>query len=416
MFKDLIQRMNRFVQDMVEPLVVLDSPMRRTGEVLLGEAESMFPGLNRQQQAILRQAIVHLRRILSRWTDRELEAQKDEIARLSKMYRYFAALPHKTQEQTAEMERLKARIDWLRQNLPERPRDLTVDRDIEHLPRELQEAGAFRRRMAATELVGYSSLTSAIAQTEKEIQKLKQYYSTLRAGQFELNGTQAIQQISALGSLIQKWNSQIEQLRLQETQARTSRWEQDKSAEESRGYVTRKEASLAKGKVQIEAIKSLREASEEMSSAFGICEMVVSKALEQEMPEAIPVDRVSEIIGRFEAILAGVEGILPEAEVRQATRNLDRLKAYRAQMEEHLRRLGYERDVDEDEARRSSEGLNYFRANVPAAVRDILSRITLSRLETLASTGINGAKEAITSAIFMAAKRNPERMKAVLRG
>lgn len=412
----LKERMDRFVQDMVDPLAVRDAPMRRRGEALLREAESSFPGLNLQQQAVLRQGIEKLRKILYRWDEREVSARDDEIARLRRRYESLRGIPHKSPEQIAEMESLRDRMSYLRGRRPERPGPLIVGPKTQSLPREVKEAEAFRARMARTPLIGEASLTRAIRQTEGEIRKLEQYCSTLSAEGYELYGTQAIQESSALGDLIQRWNRQIEGLRVQESFARTSRWEQDKSAEKMRTYLASKRAALAKGAAQTEAVKKLREATQEMSGAFQICEMVLKQAVVRIMPEAVPVDKVSAVIVKFDNILTGLRAILPENEVRQATRNLNRLKAYRAEMEEHLKRLGYGRDIHQDEARRESQGLTYFRANVPAAVREILSVTTLSKLETLAATGLNGAKEAITSAIYMAAKRNPQRMRAVLGG
>ena len=413
MLKDLLERMNRFVQAMIEPGAVLDSSMRRTGEALLREAESMFAGLNLQQQSVLKQAIVHVRRILDRWTDREVLAREDELARLSKMYNYFASLPHKAPEQIAEMERLRARIGQIRSERPE-VRGAMGERPKVEAPAELRQAVEFRQTMQEKVLPDVASLTDAIAQAREQISRLDACRRGLDADSHELWGKQAWDEIRWIGKLIQKWNRQLDQLKLQETQARTYRWQEDKAKEETRVYVSRKEASLAKGKEQIDAIKALREASQELETAFSLCQMLLDKAHVQQMPGIIPVDKLATTIAKFEAILEGLRDKLPEAEIRQATRNLNRIKAYEAEMRKNLMRLGYYEEVSGYEATRESEGLRYFRSNLPSLVKEILSPRTVAQLENLASKGINGAKEAIAQAVIMAGKRNPERMRAIL--
>lgn len=280
----------------------------------------------------------------------------------------------------------------------------------------LVSAKNFREDMEKRVIADEASLRDAIAKTQAEMRKLEIYLSGLDIGRHELWGTQVQSEISALGKLIQKWESQLAHLKVQETQARTWRWQQDKAKEEARRYLASKETALAEGKKRTEAIKALRDASEELENAFSLCQMITSKAEVQQMPDLIPVGKVGVGIAKFEAILEGLRDRLPEADIRQATRDLNRIKQQQMEMRSVLARLGYSKEVAGYEAKQASEGLRYFQTKLPSEIREMLSPRTVTGLEDLASKGLGAAKDAIVEAIKMAAKQSPERVRAILGG
>lgn len=415
--KDLIGRMDQFVREIVNSQDITYEEKKRLGEELRRQAEAICPSLPLDSRNVLEQRVANLRRILSRWRGMEISPQADELTRLISelgILRHLAGA-YPTPPRQAQIDELVRRIGVLKQSLPQPLPEAGVEAVDTRTPPELETAMSFRRTMQQRVFADETSLRSAIASVQAEIRRLESYRSTLDFNRDVHWGRQAFDEIGALASLIQKWNREIAYLRSQETEARTYRWQQDKAREETRRYVGSKEAALARGKEQIDAIRTLRQASKELEKAFSLCQMVMSKAQAQQIPEVIPMDAVAATIARFEGILGGLQPRLPEAEVRDATNKLNRIKAYEAEMRRVLGRLGYYKEVAGYEATTESEGVRYFRANLPGVVREILSTRVISKLEALASKGINGAKDAISNAIFMAAKQNPEKVRAVLR-
>lgn len=414
--KDLLERLNRFVREVVNSDIPYGEK-KRIGWQLLRDAQALYPSLDFYSQRDLLGYIANLRRTLRRWTEKEILEVKEKLAWAAKSFQALKYLggTEQTEAQRLEIERLTKRLRELEGLLPELLEEPGV-KGVGSVPPELQAAESFRTQMEQRSFTDEASLRDAIAKTQAQIRNLESYRSTLDPNRDALWGNQAFDEIRALGGLIQEWENQISHLKSQEAQARTWRWQEDKAKEVTRRYVANVETGLAEGKEQTEAIKMLRDALGEVDRAFSLCGMVISKALVQLRPEAIPTDEVDSIIDRFERILAGIRDKLPEPEVRNATRKLERLKAYRAEMSTAVNRLGYQEEVSTYEARQRSEGVTYFRSNLPSEVREILPARDISGLERLASTGVDGAKKAISIAIFIAGKRNPERMSAILGG
>lgn len=407
--ENLLERLNRFVREVVNSDIPYGEK-KRIGWQLLRDAQALYPSLDFYSQRDLLGYIANLRRTLRRWTEKEILEVKEKLAWAAKSFQALKYLGG-----TKEIERLTKRLRELEGLLPELLEELKV-KGVGSTPPELQAAGTFRTRMEQRSFTDEASLRDAIAKTQAEIRKLESLRSGLGPNRDVLWGKQAFDEIRALAGLIREWENQISHLKSQEAQARTWTWQQDKAKEVTRRYVANVETGLVEGKEQTEAVKMLRDALGEVDRAFSLCGMVISKALVQLRPEAIPTDEVDLIIDRFERILAGIRDKLPEAEVRNATRRLKRLKAYRAEMGIAVNRLGYQEEVSTYETRQKSEGVTYFRSNLPSEVREILPARDISGLEKLASTGVNGAKKAISIAIFIAGKRNPERMSAILGG
>lgn len=414
--RNLLERMNRFVREVVNS----DMPYgekKRVGWQLLRDAQALYPSLDFYSQRDLLGYIANLRRTLRRWTEKEILEVKEKLAWAAKSFEALKYLggAEQTEAQRLEIERLTRKLRELEASLPELLEEPGV-KGAGSTPPELEAAKTLRTQMEQRSFTDEASLRDAIAKTQAQVRSLEAYRRTLDPNRDALWGKQAFDEIRALGELIQEWENQISHLKSQQAQARTWRWQQDKAKEETRRYVASVEAGLAEGKEQTEAIKALHDALKEVEAAFSFCEKLTSKALVQLRPEVIPTDEVDSIIDRFERILAGISDKLPEPEVRNATRKLDRLKAYRAEMSTAVGRLGYQEEVSAYEATRKSEGVTYFRSNLPGEVREILPARDISGLEKLASTGVNGAKKAISIAIFIAGKRNPERMSAILGG
>lgn len=407
--KNLLERMNRFVREVANS----DMPYgekKRIGWQLLRDAQALYPSLDFYSQRDLLGYIANLRRTLRRWTEKEILEVKEKLAWAAKSFQALKYLGG-----TKEIERLTKRLRELEGLLPELLEESGV-KGAGSMPPELQAAESFRTQMEQRSFADEASLRDAIAKAQAQIRSLESYRSTLDPNRDVLWGKQAFDEIRALGGLIREWENQISHLKSHEAQARTWTWQQDKAKEVTRRYVASVGTALAEGKEQTQAIKALHDALGEVDRAFSLCKMVISKALVQLRPEAIPTGEVDSIIDRFERLLAGIRDRLPEPEVRDATRKLERLKAYRAEMSTAVNRLGYQEEVSAYEARQKSEGVTYFRSNLPSEVREILPPRDISGLEKLASTGVNGAKKAISIAIFIAGKRNPERMSAVFGG
>jgi len=414
--KNLLERMNRFVREVANS----DMPYgekKRIGWQLLRDAQALYPSLDFYSQRDLSGYVANLRRTLRRWTEKEILEVKEKLAWAAKSFEALKYLggTGQTEAQRLEIERLTGILRELEASLPELLEEPGV-KGAGSTPPELQAAESLRTQMEQRGFTDEASLRDAIAKTQAQINSLESYRSTLDPNRDALWGKQAFDEIRALGEFIQEWNCQLEHLKLREGEARTSRWQEDKAKEETRRYVASVETALAEGKEQIQAIKALHDALGEVDRAFSLCKMVISKALVQLRPGVIPTGEVDSIIDRFERLLAGIRDRLPEPEVRNAARKLERLKAYRAEMSTAVNRLGYQEEVSAYEARQKSEGVTYFRSNLPSIVREILPARDISGLEKLASTGVNGAKKAISIAIFIAGKRNPERMSAILGG
>lgn len=412
--KDLLERLNRFVREVVNSDIPYGEK-KRIGWQLLRDAQVLYPSLDFYSQRDLLGYVANLRRTLRRWTEKEILEVKEKLAWAAKSFEAVKYLggAGQTETQRLEIEGLTRRLRGLEASLPELLEEQGV-KGAGTIPPELEAAQEFRKAMERTAFADEASLRDAIAKTQLETGRLESLRDRLDPNTDALWGKQAFDETRALGELIQEWESQISYLKSQEADTRTYRWQEDKSREETRRYVASVEAGLAEGKERLEAVKMLHSALEEVEAAFSFCEKLTSKALVQLRPEAIPTEEVDLVIDRFGRILAGIRDRLPEAEVRQATRNLDRLKAYRAEMGGIAERLGYGKEVSAYQARQESEGILYFRSNLPSGVREILPAKDIEKLEEVASTGVNGAKEAISTAIIIAAKRNPERARAIL--
>jgi|GEM_PF-6060814 len=412
--KNLLERLNRFVQEVVNSHDISMEEKTRLGWQLFEEIRALYPSLDFYSQKQLEESYVHLTKILRAWAEFEIKDIEQKLAYYGKTFQALRYLPGAEQTGlTAGIDSLRARLEELKRLLPRLIGEPGVE-DVGSVPPELEAAKEFRKAMEQKAFADEASLGDAIAKTQAEIGKLESLRTRLDPNRDALWGKQAFDEIRALGELIQEWESQISYLKSQEAETRTWGWQEDKAKEETRRYVANVEAGLAEGKERLEAVKMLHSALEEVEAAFSFCEKLTSKALVQLMPGAIPTEEVDLIIDRFERILAGIRDRLPEAEVRDATRRLNRLKAFRAEMSGIAERLGYGKEVSAYEARQESEGILYFRSNLPSGVREILPAKDVEKLEEVASTGVNGAKEAISTAIIMAAKRNPERARAIL--
>ena len=405
--KNLLERLNRFVRE----IVYSDIPYgekKRIGWQLLRDARALYSSLDFYSQRDLLGYVANLRRTLRRWTEKEILEVKEKLAWAAKSFEAVKYLggTEQTEAQRLEIEGLTRRLRGLEASLPELLEEPGV-KGAGTIPPELEAAQEFRKAMERKAFTDEAPLRDAIAKTQLEIGKLESLRNRLDPNRDALWGKQAFDETRALGELIQEWESQISHLKSQEAEARTWGWQEDKSREETRRYVASVETALAEGKERREAVKMLHSALEEVEAAFSFCEKLTSKALVQLRPEAIPTEKADLIIDRFERILAGIRDRLPEAEVRDATRKLNRLKAYRAEMSGIAERLEYGEEVSAYEARQESEGIRYFRSNLPSGVREILPAKDIEKLEEVASTGVNGAKEAISTAIIMAAKRSP---------
>jgi len=405
--------MDRFILEVVNSHMVGLQEKARMGRELLREAEAMFGGLDQQLQSILEQRIGKLRKVLNKWSGFLTSSLEDELVRYRRAYEYLRQKPDPTTSDLAEIEKLQIRMENLRRRISgEKPKSLGVQPGPR--PPELEEAVRFRQQMEARAITEPQALRDAISEAQQEIDKLETSRKGLDASSHQLWGRQIQDVEREIGKLMQKWNAQLSYLNLQETEARDYQWHKDKTGEERRVYIEAKRIAEIKGGEQVDALKMLREAKSEIETAFSYCEMITSKALVQLMPEAMPMDKVAIVVNKSQAILDGVRDRVPEADVREMTRTIDALRRYEAEMNRALIKLGYDKSVESYEEGKKSEGLSYFRANLPAWVKDILPARDVSGLEDLATKGLSGAREAISRAIILAAKRNPERVKALL--
>lgn len=442
--KDLINRIDNFVLNVVPDHNVGYETKRDMADALLREAETAYAGQPLDIRNLLGERIEHLKEIRMRWHKQEasvvpditigqkiLEEAKawlklesssslerlDKVARTRKYYenlRYYATGLPEAQTVMVQLEDLLQRlgepdITRFRLSGPVQPNPPTR-------PQPLVLAKRFREAMTAMSFNTEAALNNAISKTIAEINKLEIYRSTLGHGEYELWGSQAVDEISKLSALVGEWNDQLGNIKRKEGLARTWRWQEDRDRERTRGYVEHKTSEIAKGQQKIEAAKVLREATNELEKAFSLCQMLMSKAHTLATPDIIPIDKMDASIRTFEGILSGLSGRLTEGEIREATRFLNRAKAYRSEMAKSLTTLGYDSGLRTYETTRASEGLRYFQANLDEIVREILSARTIKQLENLASSGINGAREAIAQAIIMAGKQNPDRMRAYIMG
>lgn len=283
-------------------------------------------------------------------------------------------------------------------------------------PAELVSARNWREVLEKRVIRQENELRSAVAQGQEEIRKLETYCAGLSPDLHQLWGGRAREELSAIGKLIQRWNRQLSYLKVKEQRARDYQWHKDKTGEEKRVYIEAKRTAQVKGGEQVDALKMLRQANREIERAFSYAELIVSKAQVQIMPEAIPMDKVAVVVNKSQAILDGVRDRVPEADVRETTRKIDALRRYQAEMNRILTKLGYDKQVESYEEGKKSEGLSYFRAHIPPFVTEIVPVRDITGLESLASKGLSGAREAISKAIILAAKRNPEKVRAMLGG
>lgn len=443
--KDLINRIDNFVLNVVPDHNVGYEAKRDMADTLLREAEGAYAGQPLDIRNLLGERIEHLKEIRMRWHKQEasvvpditigqkilkeakawiiLESSSslerlDKIARTRKYYenlRYYATSLPEAQAVMAQLVALLQRlggVDTTRFRLS----GPVQSNSTPPRPQLLVLAKQFREAMTATPFNTEAALNNAISKTIAEIRKLEVYRSSLAHAEYKLWGSQAVDEISRLSALVGEWNSQLGHIKRQEGLARTWQWQIDRAKERTRSYVEHKTSEIAKGQQKIEAAKVLREATNELEKAFSLCGMLMSKAHTLATPDIIPIDKMDTSIRTFEDILSGLGGRLTEGEIREATRFLNRAKAYRSEMAKSLTTLGYDSDLRTYETTKVSEGLRYFQANLPGIVREILSARTIKQLENLASSGINGAKEAIAQAIIMAGKQNPDRMRAYLMG
>ena len=105
---------------------------------------------------------------------------------------------------------------------------------------------------------------------------------------------------------------------------------------------------------------------------------------------------------------------MPDGVMREAQSKLNDLRRERQIVSLQANNLRYEKGVERETATKASRGVTYFRANIPPKVKEVLPAIDISKLENLAATGISGAKEAISKAIYLVAKRNVEAARKIL--
>ena len=469
--KDIFEGINDFLGETRLSQAVPYLERKRIAQSLLRQAEVAFRMASGERELLLGQGIDKLRRILSHY-EREDVAYKRPVGWRSLRAKQFgeasvwlAACPGSklsvmdkwtktkgyllrlqnavvspTKEEAEIMERLQGLMNALemrkplpqyvepepeRWNLPQPDGSFRHENvgpiSVQRLgqpavgkPPILAQAESFFRSMENKKILDRTSLNSAIAQGQGYFNRLNSTLDSLSINDYRRWAPLLLGEKRGIGELITRWKSQLKEMDKVEAVQRTESLEQVKRQEDTAVYVGKKDRAAVAGDLVTDFTKAVNEAIGQANVVLSSSQMLRKKVAIEKMPEALPSATLDSAIASLQSLLERGKGHVPDGVMREAQSKLNDLKRERQIVSLQAGNLGYEKGVERDLATRSSRGITYFRANIPPTVKVVLPARDIAKLEDLASTGINGAKEAISKAIYLVAKRNVEAARKIL--
>jgi len=294
------------------------------------------------------------------------------------------------------------------------PKDIQVIQPAIGKPPILAQAESFFRSKENKRILNRTSLNSAIVQAQGYFNQLNSTLDSLSINDYRRWAPLLLGEKRGIGELITRWKSQLKEMDKVEAVQRTESLEQVKRQEETAIYVSKKDSATVAGDVVTDFTKAVNDATAEANIVLSSSQMLRKKVFIEKMPEALPSAILDSAIANFQTLLEKSNGHVPDGVMREAQSKLNDLRRERQIVSLQASNLGYDKGVEREIATKSSRGITYFRANIPPGVKEALPARDISKLESLASTGINGAKEAISIAIYLVAKRNVEAARKIL--
>lgn len=279
----------------------------------------------------------------------------------------------------------------------------------------LTDAKRFYDKMVKAVYEDENSLREAIAQAETKLIALRRAFNSLSLNErvkYKYSFTGLMKQI---GNLIQKWERQIKGIKEEESKASRIGWILDKKKYEQDKYLENKKKAMEAGqerKLILEVMNSFRDLVKKILSVSSSYRLKIFK---DKLPEAIPITQFDELVRKAETLVARVKDKLLGPELEEIEEKLNSLKRERKILVNLYNQLQGVKSREIGEAEKANEGLAYFRANLPSVVKELLTSKEYSEFEELASISINAAKKAIKEATSLAARKNPAKVRKLLK-
>lgn len=277
------------------------------------------------------------------------------------------------------------------------------------------KAREFYDRMKGVVLKDEASLTRAVNQANTQIEKLRTAFSSLSLDERIRSENSFAGMMRVIGELATKWKNQIALIISDEGKNRSWKWLTDKREYEQDKYLTRKKESLEKGAKEKLVLESLDKFNDYVKKVLSISSAFRAKIAKEKIPETIPIGRMSELVIKAEQFVSSLEGTLAGSELAEAKTKLNMLKQEQVILRNLYNIQMGAKSTESDIASKSTEGLRYFRDNLHPVVKELLTVKELSNLEREASTTISGAKKVLKQATYMAARKNPVKVREILK-
>jgi len=277
------------------------------------------------------------------------------------------------------------------------------------------KAREFYERMKDVALEGEAPLTRAVNEAKAQIEKLRTAFSSLSLDERRRLENSFTGMMRIIGKLATKWKNQIALIKSDEGKNRSWKWLTDKREYEQDKYLTRKKESLEKGAKEKLVLESLDRFNDYIKKMLSVSSAFRAKIAKEKIPEAIPIGRISELVIKAEQFVSSLEGTLAGNELAEAKTKLNMLKQEQVILRNLYNMQMGAKGAESDIADKSSEGLRYFRDNLHPVVKELLTTQELSNLEREASTTVAGAKKTIKEAVYMAARKNPVKVREILK-
>jgi len=252
-----------------------------------------------------------------------------------------------TEEEREVINRLQTMYDIISQMLKQEMLKLYEEKGIappgEKVPRELQEAEAFRKSVEKNPPVDENSLRLRTYQAREIIGRLKLLFATLPIDKSKLWENRISSEIERLGELYRRWMKRLEHLRAIEEKKRIYAFKRSKMKYDVEKLETATSKAKAEGELKLVVEESARSLDRQMERIAQIIDIIIKKAQVEKNPEAIDLTKVKGAIDNAEMIINAVAKKVPFATSKKLHNKLRLLKQKYGQLVSIKQRLGWRR-------------------------------------------------------------------------